>query len=249
MALAAVYFGSPYSDALVVLAAVIMGWEWVRLCGGGDGAARVLGLGAGAITLLGAAVDLETALLSLPALLFLAFVLPAGGGWARRAWAVAGMVYVVPPCLAFLWLRGDDTAGLMTLILILVVVWAADTGAFAAGRTFGGPKLAPRVSPNKTWSGFFGAVLSGALAGGLLALALGAPAPLAVAGLGAVIGVVEQGGDLVESAVKRHFGVKDASNLIPGHGGLLDRVDGLMAALLATALIQWAGKGSVLAWS
>ena len=131
---------------------------------------------------------------------------------------------------------------------LLALVVAADTGGYLVGRTVGGPKLAPRISPNKTWSGLGGAVAGAALVGLLTAFILNHTNVLVLTLISAVIGLLEQGGDLVESAFKRHFGVKDTSQIIPGHGGVLDRVDGLLAVAVAVLVINlWAG-GSVLAW-
>jgi phosphatidate cytidylyltransferase len=128
------------------------------------------------------------------------------------------------------------------------MVVAADTGGYLVGRTVGGPKLAPRISPNKTWSGLAGAVTGTILVGLLTGFMLNHTNVLMLTLLSAGLGVVEQAGDLVESAFKRHFGVKDTSQVIPGHGGVLDRVDGLLAVAVAVVIMnEWAG-GSVLAW-
>jgi phosphatidate cytidylyltransferase len=124
------------------------------------------------------------------------------------------------------------------MIFLLAVVWSSDIGAYLAGRLIGGPKLAPRISPGKTWSGAAGGVAA-VLAVGVAAAALW-PVPAApVVAAAAVLGVAAQAGDLLESAVKRHFGVKDSGRLIPGHGGLLDRLDGLMAAGLVAGAWIW----------
>ena len=144
--------------------------------------------------------------------------------------------------LALLWLRADPAAGRGNVLFVVAVVWASDIGAYAAGRLVGGPKLAPAISPGKTWSG---------AAGGLVAVLLVAWAFAGTAippGRGmlvaACLGVASQAGDLLESAIKRGFGVKDSGRLIPGHGGLLDRIDGLIAAApLAAVLAGWTGRG------
>ena len=165
-----------------------------------------------------------------------------------RLWHGLGAVYVGLPCLAMLWIRGDAQPGLDTLLWTLALVWSVDTGAYLAGRTIGGPRLAPSISPKKTWAGFVGGLLAAALVGVLGALWLGLQNwwPLAV--IAAVLAVVEQGGDLAESAFKRRFGVKDSSNLIPGHGGVLDRVDGLLTVLVAVAGLMIVTKGGVGTW-
>ena len=126
---------------------------------------------------------------------------------------------------------------------------AADTGAYAFGRLIGGPKLAPFISPNKTWAGLAGGIGMAAIIGVGSALLLNHKAILMLAGLSALLGAVSQAGDLVESWVKRHFGVKDTGNIIPGHGGLLDRVDGLLVAALGVAIIGVTGLGGILIWT
>jgi phosphatidate cytidylyltransferase len=166
-----------------------------------------------------------------------------------RMWFAAGAAYVAAACFMLILLRAADT-GRETVIWLLLAVWAADTGAYASGRLIGGPKLAPRISPKKTWAGLIGAVVVSAAAGGLLADAFTASSvldisadPLYAAVIGAVVGVVSQVGDLLESGAKRKFQVKDASGLIPGHGGLMDRVDGLIAATVAVFAVTLAYKG------
>jgi len=133
------------------------------------------------------------------------------------------------------------------ILFLLLTVWANDIGAFVVGRGLGGPRLAPSISPAKTWAGFWGGITAAGLVGGLVALVAGAQAPLAAVVLGAVLAVVGQGGDLFESAIKRRYKVKDSGQLIPGHGGLLDRIDGLVAAAPVLALFQ-AVVGSRLNW-
>jgi len=152
------------------------------------------------------------------------------------------------PCVCFLWLARDTVGGRAILLWLLAVVWATDTGAYAIGRSIGGPRLAPRWSPRKTWAGFAGGLSSGALAGAGTALVLGLAPALPLVLLSAGLAIVAQFGDLAESLAKRRFGVKDSSGLIPGHGGLLDRLDGLLAVIPAVALMTLIGGRSVLAW-
>ena len=161
-------------------------------------------------------------------------------------------------CLAhLLLLRQIPSQGELATFTVLLAVWAGDIGAFFAGRLIGGPKLAPRISPKKTWAGLIGAMVSAGLVGATAALVgviadvsvPGAPSAAALAAAGAALAVVAQAGDLGESWVKRRFGAKDSSGLIPGHGGLLDRVDGLLAAAVALAAWQWLSSGGgVLSW-
>jgi phosphatidate cytidylyltransferase len=151
--------------------------------------------------------------------------------------------------VALIWLRGDAQGGLAAILWLMASVWATDTGAYFAGRLIGGPKLAPRLSPNKTWAGLTGAMVAAALVGWAAALLVpqGPPARV-LAAAGAGLAIVAQAGDLLESWIKRHFGAKDSSRLIPGHGGLFDRVDGLLTAAVALAAFQWSTGGLMLSW-
>ncbi|MBX6321213.1 MAG: phosphatidate cytidylyltransferase, partial [Rhodospirillaceae bacterium] len=163
-------------------------------------------------------------------------------------WRLVGVLYVGLSCLAILWLRAEPAAGLATVLWLLALVWATDIAAFAAGRRRGGPKLAPAISPGKTWSGLAGGVAAAAAVGAAAAWLRPGTGPAVLAALSAGLAVVEQLGDLFESAVKRRFGVKDSSAIIPGHGGFLDRVDGLMAVSLTVAGLALVGGRSILAW-
>jgi phosphatidate cytidylyltransferase len=160
-----------------------------------------------------------------------------------------GVTYIGLSMLALVLLRETAEAGFAALAWLLISIWASDSGAYAAGRLIGGPRLAPRVSPNKTWAGLAGAMAGPALVGLVLGLVWqGAPAAGLLAMLGLAIGLVGQAGDLLESAAKRHAGVKDSGQLVPGHGGVLDRVDALLAAALFLAGLYLA-RGEGLAWS
>ncbi len=166
---------------------------------------------------------------------------------ARPLDAAFGAFYLGAPCLALTWVRLGAQDGLAWTILLLAVTWAADIGAFAVGNIVGGPKLWPRFSPNKTWSGFAGALIVAMGVGASVTVAFGSHMRVslgAAALMGLIGGLATMAGDLLESILKRRFGVKDSGDLIPGHGGLLDRVDGLMFAILAVAgarLIHLAG--------
>jgi phosphatidate cytidylyltransferase len=133
------------------------------------------------------------------------------------------------------------------VLWLFVTVWASDTGAFVTGRAIGGPRLWPRLSPSKTWSGAVGGLIATALVGGLAALWAGAAATLLVPA-GIALGIAAQAGDLAESLAKRRFGVKDSGGLIPGHGGLLDRLDGMLAAAALLSLMTLAAGASPLVW-
>jgi phosphatidate cytidylyltransferase len=170
----------------------------------------------------------------------LASALVARGVAERPTDAAFGVIYLAPAAICLAWLRGTNQGAWWTLMLLLVT-WAADIGAFAVGSTLKGPKLWPRFSPNKTWSGFIGGLIAASATGTLMAALSAFRLNLvAAAFIGLVVGLATMGGDLWESALKRRFGVKDSGDLIPGHGGLLDRVDGLMFAVVAMAVARLA---------
>ncbi|MCF8532131.1 MAG: phosphatidate cytidylyltransferase [Reyranella sp.] len=146
--------------------------------------------------------------------------------------------YSLAALAALLWLRHQPVLGRETVIWILVCIWATDIGAYFVGASAGGAKLAPRISPSKTWSGLIGGMAWAAVASAIVGYAFGQGGTFHLALIGAGLAVVGQLGDLLESAVKRSAGVKDSGNLIPGHGGLLDRIDGLAAVLVAVALVR-----------
>jgi phosphatidate cytidylyltransferase len=159
----------------------------------------------------------------------------------------AGLAYVVLAGAAVLWLRNDPIAGRADVLFLLLTVWAGDVGAYLFGRSLGGPRLAPQVSPSKTWSGATGGLLTAIAAGLLAAHFLSHPATWRAALIAAALSVVAQAGDLMESFVKRQLEVKDSGHLIPGHGGLFDRLDGVLAAApVATLLALIVGRGVVL---
>jgi phosphatidate cytidylyltransferase len=250
VALGAAYFGRPAWDGLVAVMGASMAWEWARLCSGG----RLSRVGAVSMAITPAALAVAALAGVIPALIIVGagVVLVGLGasleGTRNPAWPAAGVAYVGAPCLAMVWLRARPDDGLATLLWALALVWATDTGAYVAGRGIGGPKLAPRISPNKTWAGLIGGMVAAAAVGLAASLLLAdVPASIAVP-VSAALAVVEQAGDLFESAVKRHFGVKDSSRLIPGHGGVLDRVDGLLAVSLAVAALSWAAGHTILIW-
>lgn len=150
------------------------------------------------------------------------------------AWYVGGFFYALLPALALLWVR--ERGGLDLLVWTFIVTWSTDIGAYFAGRNFGKHKLAPTISPKKTVEGLMGGVIAAALLGGAWVMARGLPLPLLA--FAPVFAVAAQGGDLFESALKRRAGVKDSSNLLPGHGGVMDRLDGLAPVAVLTALAQ-----------
>jgi len=229
-------FSGPTSFAvLVVVVALLVSWEWGRLVHGPDAGILVaVQIGtAAAAGLLAAFGFVGLGLLALPIGAILATLLSLG---RNSFFSAAGVFYAGFPAVAVIWLRSDVTLGLQAVIFLIVIVATADTAAFLCGRLLRGPQLWPRVSPNKTWSGFVGAVIASAVIGALFWFAVPGGSAVRLAATGAVLALVAQAGDLAESALKRRFGAKDAGSILPGHGGVMDRVDGLMAAASAAGL-------------
>ncbi|HXT80880.1 MAG TPA: phosphatidate cytidylyltransferase [Acetobacteraceae bacterium] len=252
-ALVCVWLGGPVFAVLVVLAVVGLAWEWAALCGAASAAwTRGIVIVAATVPVVLAAVgETPAGLVAVPVAAAAAALLArrTESVPARRAEQAFGVIYVAVPAIALLWLRADAGAGLANLLFLLGAVWVADSGAYVAGRALGGPKLAPVISPGKTWSGAIGGVVAAAVFGGITA----ALDPLAVAWwyavvLAAGIAVIGQAGDLFESRLKRHFGVKDSGRLIPGHGGLLDRLDALLAVAPVAAVLALALGPGVVLW-
>ena len=159
-------------------------------------------------------------------------------GWGA-AWNVAGFIYALIPALALLWVRDRAIDGLALVLWVFIVTWATDIGAFFVGRAFGRAKLAPSISPNKTVAGLYGGMAGAALLAGIWTLLTGLGVALLV--LAPLFALAAQAGDLFESGMKRRAGVKDSGTWLPGHGGLLDRLDGLVPVAVLTALAQAAG--------
>jgi phosphatidate cytidylyltransferase len=240
--LAAVALGavmvSPWSFlALVIVAAIVLAWEWGRLTrdNGFDGTALIQ-----AVTVIALAVLVT---LGRPDLAFFLLAAAAAAiGLVRpsreqSAWSVAGLAYAALPAWALVWLRGDQELGAVAVLYLLAVAWTTDTASYVGGRSLGGPKLVPGISPKKTWSGFIVGTLTPALIGYAFALLLAGTTAWRLALVSIALALACQAGDLVESAVKRHFGAKDMSQLIPGHGGLFDRIDSLLFASVLAGLI------------
>ena len=250
IAIAVAWFGSPWLPLATALAGGVMAWEWARLC-------QANLLGASGIVLIGAvlgAVAAGVAFGVAPAIGVSAVGAAIVFAVARREpdgtahWLALGALWVALPCVLLLWLARMDGAGPVTLLWVFAVVWATDIGAYAIGRGLGGPLLAPNWSPRKTWAGLIGGAGCAMLAGWGTARALGISSVLPLVLVSAGLAIVGQFGDLAESVAKRRFGVKDSSGLIPGHGGLLDRLDGLLAVVPAVVLLTLIGGGSVLTW-
>jgi len=159
-------------------------------------------------------------------------------GWGI-GWYVGGFVYALLPALALLWIRERDAHGLILLIWVFIVTWSTDIGAYFAGRRFGKRKLAPTISPNKTVEGLYGGIAAATLLGGAWTLSTGLG--IGLLALAPVLAIAAQAGDLFESGMKRRAGVKDSGAWLPGHGGVLDRLDGLVPVAVLTAAAQMMG--------
>jgi len=237
LATLAMTWNGPVSFAILVgVVGVILLWEWSHLTTGvGFTAARLAGA-AGILIALALTVSGRPGL-GLLLVLVGAAMAALDPNRGRREREAAGVLYAGLPAVALLWLRCAPEYGLAAIVLVLLVVWATDTGAFVAGRSIGGPRLWARVSPNKTWSGLIGGIAAASLTAWLYVSWLGGDPGLWLIGLAAGLAAVSQMGDLFESSLKRAHGAKDASSLIPGHGGFMDRVDGLVFAAVAAAAV------------
>lgn len=240
LAIALAYAGGWMWNCLVTLAAIGLYVEWLMVVG----AAAYVGAmvsGIVALAIIGFCFNFGWVNVAfLFGILGLAWVALLAS--EKRGWAAAGFVYAAAAQVASVLVRQDPTNGFSALMFVLLVVWGADIGGYFAGRIIGGPKLWPRVSPKKTWAGALGG--SGAsllIAAGFAVLEFGKIGPLLA--LAALLSVISQLGDLFESAVKRRFGVKDSSHLIPGHGGLMDRLDGFVAAIVIAAIFGLLRRG------
>jgi len=236
LALGAAYVGGWPFVAFWSLAALGIFWEWTWLVAG-EQRKWVLALGGAALVM---ALALASVDRPVTALIAIALGGAAAGAVApddRRGWAAAGLPYAGAIGIAPIVLRSDHEDGFVAMVFLFAIVWSTDSVAYFCGRLIGGPKLMPQVSPKKTWSGAIGGLIGAVVAAivvGRLATLVELAAP---AGIGAILSVFAQGGDLFESRLKRTFGAKDSSHLIPGHGGLMDRLDGFVAAAAIAALI------------
>lgn len=236
--LAATWHGGVASRILWALMAGAIFYEWTTIAAKtGRLGPRILAavfLAASMLAMV-AGFSAETVFLVLAVGTALVFAFGVANGGGRET--ALGLAYAGASGAALSFLRGADDNGLVAILFLFAVVWATDILAYFVGRALGGPKLAPRISPGKTWSGAIGGALGGVVGGVLLALAAGSGHLLLLACVALFLSAVSQVGDLFESAVKRRHGAKDSGGLIPGHGGVMDRVDGLVAAGVALYLI------------
>jgi len=248
LAFVAVWVGSWWFAVFLSVICAAMSWEWANLCSPGR-------VGAWSVMLLaGAAGPLLVVPFGFIGILWVVVTATAvlccfalARRLANPVTCIAGVPYVVIGISSIGWLRSDVETGLATVLWATASVVATDIGAYFVGRAAGGPKLAPHVSPNKTWSGLLGGMVCAGIIGVIAAAIIGgAWVPLAAGSV--VLAVISQGGDLIESGLKRRFKVKDASQLIPGHGGFLDRFDGYLTAMPAAALMSALSGGSPVTW-
>lgn len=225
---------------VVIAAAALLYFEWLMIVGvSGNRFAAAAGIVA--LALAGVCLMLRRADVAV-AVIVAGILFAAAMTNGKRGWVASGLVYAAAALVATILVRRDVDLGFVALMFVLLVVWVTDIGGYFAGRGIGGPKLWPRVSPKKTWAGAFGGlVLALVIALGFALFGFGRTVPLLL--LGAVLSVVSQLGDLFESAVKRRFDVKDSSHIIPGHGGLMDRLDGFVAAIVFAALVGFMRGG------
>jgi phosphatidate cytidylyltransferase len=246
LALTCIWFGGALFAVLLALIAIGLAYEWLGLCRHFTPGAMTLFAAAPLAVLLSAWAGPVPAVL----LVIVATGLTIGvtGGISPTRPLAFGLPYLSVAAIALVWLRQPPASGAANVIVLLLIVWASDIGAYLAGRAIGGPRLAPAVSPGKTWSGAAGGLLAAA-ATGLIASAILRTGPFSwqPIGFAVLIGVISQIGDLFESQLKRHFGVKDSGTMIPGHGGLLDRLDAVLTAAPAAALLALiVGRGVIL---
>ncbi|GAB0115257.1 phosphatidate cytidylyltransferase [Acidisoma sp. C75] len=238
LALACLWFGKEAWVVLIAIGSAGCAAEWTRLCGANPrrGGGALLSLGIALLPFVTYFGGFAPAALAALVLLFL--VWGAMGGGARALWLAGGVPYLAPAAIGMIVLRHTPVVGRWDMLFLVLIIWASDIGAYVVGRMVGGPKLAPSISPGKTWSGAVGGLIAAALIGLAVALALGGRLPVAhAAGIAMLLGIASQLGDLLESGFKRHFGVKDSGRSIPGHGGLLDRLDGMLTAVPIAAVV------------
>jgi phosphatidate cytidylyltransferase len=244
LAATAIWFGGWPFRTLVMVAGVLILLEWYEMTHVRPMALRVVGVSLFAAACLAAVVSSNF----IPGSIAVASVIAAGAMTLSYFlkqrplfWGGLGLAYAMLPCMALLYLREIPVYGATIVLWTIALVAATDTAAYFSGRLIGGPKLWPSVSPKKTWAGLFGGMACAALVGAGLSGLSGHFSPVKIAVVSAVLAVVSQGGDLSESSLKRHFDVKDSGSILPGHGGVMDRLDGLAFAAPIVAVLWWLG--------
>jgi phosphatidate cytidylyltransferase len=240
-AIAIAWFGGWVFAAFWTAAAIAVWWEWTKLVHpAGHQGALVTGICALLLEALLLVNDRPDVALMIAALGALAAAIISA---RNAAWTTAGVLYASIIAIAPVMIRGDEQAGFFAILFVFAVVWGTDIVAYFTGRAIGGPKLAPAISPNKTWSGAIGGIIAAILAGAGVVMPSNTRTFVTVALVAVALSIVSQAGDLFESRMKRLFNVKDSSGLIPGHGGVMDRLDGFTFAAFAALLIGTARAG------
>jgi phosphatidate cytidylyltransferase len=248
VAMAALALGGAWTAALVALAAAAMTWEWRAMAVSDPTRIRALG------AVLAVTPAFIAYMMGIEAALAAVLIVSAILGLRDLVvgqnviWGWVGCVYIGIACAAFVVLRDSDPFGFHVALWIALVVMGADIGGYFAGRLIGGPKLWPQVSPKKTWAGLAGGVALAFALGGLFSWMTTGTYAEEVCTVSAIAALVAQAGDLAESSLKRKFGVKDSSGLIPGHGGALDRLDGFLAATLVVAVVSFGRTDPIFVW-
>ncbi len=245
--LGCVWLGGTAFELLLLVFGGLMIWEWCRLVFSDQER-----LAQAVVFAVGCAATFALARSGMPMFalgaLLVAWALSTGVAALRGGlsfWRICGVPYLILPILALYYLRSEPLLGMVAIVWLLAVVWSTDTAAYFAGRLIGGPKLSPPYSPKKTWSGLVGGMVGAGVAAMLVAYWANLPSLFLVGVLGAITAAISQVGDIFESACKRHFNVKDSGALIPGHGGILDRVDGLLFAAVFCAAVGFVKHGSI----
>lgn len=248
LALGCIWIGGVAFAALVGLITVGLSHEWLTLCRCPRSFVPVLIFATLPVAVAcDAAGAPQVALMALAVATVAAVMFARGFGWGNLL--ALGIPYLGVGAVALVWLRQAPASGLSNVVVLLLLVWASDIGAYVAGRAIGGRRLAPRISPGKTVSGAVGGLVAAVAVGGIAAMILGpGGVPWRAMLFAGVTGCVAQAGDLFESLLKRQFGAKDSGSLIPGHGGLLDRLDALLAAAPALALLALLLGRGVIVW-
>jgi phosphatidate cytidylyltransferase len=239
--LADAWLGGVWFEVLAAFLGVLIAHEWALIAHGRSSSQFALhALAAICAAMLTPVIGIVQTVLIILGIALLSVVIVVLRKQKLTVWVPIGPLYASLPIIALVVLRRDATLGWETILWLFLIVWAADVCAYFAGRTIGGPKLAPKFSPKKTWAGLGGAVLGAAAVSLIFASYIPTkPAAIPLAILAGALAVFEQVGDIFESAFKRHHGVKDSGTLLPGHGGVIDRVDGLVAVAVAAVIIGY----------